>query len=135
MLSAAKRLARLIAMVVLPDPPFGLTTSVVFILIRGFNPLFLSVDPASYAASIILRVAAKSNCRLRSAFHRDADVSDDLGEFLRVGGDERAERLGRARGANAFLLDQLLLQLRAGERLHCGRLDRLHHRQRNAARG
>jgi hypothetical protein len=46
---------------------------VVFILIRGFNPLFLSVDAANYVANIILRVSRKSNSRLRSAFHRDAD--------------------------------------------------------------
>src|SRR5687767_1049668 len=111
MLSAAKRLARLIAMVVLPDPPFGLTTSVVFILIRGFAPLFLSVDPASYAANIMLRVGGKSNCCLHSAFHREADVLDDLREFFRVGDDQLAERLGRTGRGNAALLDQLLLRL------------------------
>src|SRR5882762_5862507 len=43
-LVAAKWLARLIATVVFPAPPFGLITSVVFILITGDpHPLFLSL--------------------------------------------------------------------------------------------
>jgi hypothetical protein len=65
--SAAKRLARLIAMVVLPEPPFGFTTSVVFI------SLFLSVIPKHYDAIMMLRIKMKSKwgSRLRG--------NDDLG--------------------------------------------------------
>src|SRR3989442_3390875 len=43
-LAAAKWLARLIATVVFPAPPFGLITSVVFILVTGNpHPFFLSL--------------------------------------------------------------------------------------------
>src|SRR5215470_5627847 len=44
MSAAAKQLARLVAMVVLPAPPFGLSTRVVFILARGSAPLFSCVE-------------------------------------------------------------------------------------------
>src|ERR1043165_4415080 len=69
MSAAAKQLARLVATVVLPAPPFGLSTKVVFILARGSaSPfscplLFLRELLVSSLACRTMMPCATANCK------------------------------------------------------------------------
>src|SRR3954469_14487102 len=74
MSAAAKQLARLVAMVVLPAPPFGLSTRVVFISARG------SASPCSFVE--------------RDLHDDDAARSDEL--------QEKREQIRLRLGAAAF---------------------------------
>src|SRR5262249_30654192 len=64
MSAAAKQLARLVATVVLPAPPFGLSTRVVFILARGFASPFSCVELLVWSlACEAMMPRATANCK------------------------------------------------------------------------